>query len=87
MTNEEIIQIAMKQSAMDLNCKPDDFLQSNNVVVKSELGPSAKKYYKEPIACHFVSYGNNIVASVKDEYREIVMEYLNKFEGTVKNFV
>lgn len=80
MTNKEILHIAMEQSAMDINCRADDFLQSNHVVVRHELGPSAKKYYKEPITCIMVSYGNNIVASVKDEYREIIKEYINKFE-------
>jgi len=29
---------------------------------------------------HFVSYGSNIVASVKEGYRETVAEYINKFE-------
>jgi len=81
MTNKEILQIAMEQSAMDLNCRADDFLKYNNVVVvTSRIGPSAKRYYKEPIACILISYGNNIVASVKEEYREIVTEYINKFE-------
>ena len=80
MTNKEMLRIAMEQSAMDLNCKAEDFLQNNPVVVKFRLGPSAKRYYKEPIACNFVSYGNNVVASVKDDYREIVTEYINKFE-------
>lgn len=79
MTNKEIFQIAMEQSSMDINCKADDFLQSNHVV-KYRLNSSAKKYYQEPIACIMISYGNNIVASVKDEYREIVTEYINKFE-------
>lgn len=80
MTNKEILQIAMKQSARDINCKASDFLSSEHVVVKSEVGPDARKYYKEPIACNLVSYGNNIVASVRDEYREIVAEYIEKFE-------
>ena len=39
-----------------------------------------RKYYKEPIACNFVSYGSNIVASVKDEYWAIVEEYIGRFE-------
>jgi len=80
MSNQEILQIAMEQSAMDLNCNSGDFLQSHHVVVPAKLGPSAKKYYQEPISCILVSYGNNIVASVKDEYREIVTEYIHKFE-------
>ena len=69
MTNKEIIDIAMQQSAYDLNAKVSDFLMDVNVIVKSEIGPLAKKYYEKPIACNFISYGNNIVASVKEEYR------------------
>lgn len=79
-TNLDILQIAMRQSALDMNCRPTDFLASENVVVKSVIGPMARKYYKEPIACSFVSYGSNIVASVKDEYRAIAEEYIERFE-------
>mgnify|MGYP001186072126 FL=1 len=80
MTNQEIIKIAMAQSALDLNCHPEDFLQSEPVVVSYQLGPSAKKFYREPITGHLVSYGNNIVAAVKDEIRDILIEYVHKFE-------
>ncbi|MDE7184823.1 MAG: GNAT family N-acetyltransferase [Lachnospiraceae bacterium] len=79
-TNQDILQIAMKQSAFDLNCSQTDFLESANIIVQSEIGASAKKYYKEPIACNFVSYGNNLVVSVKDAYRSIVEEYIQKYE-------
>ena len=80
MTNKEIMDIAMQQSAYDTNAKVSDFLQDTNVFVKSGVGPLARKYYKEPIACNFVSYGSNVVASVKDEFKEIVETYLSKFE-------
>ena len=80
MTNKEILRIAMEQSALDINCKASDFLCSNPVIVKSGVGAGARKYYKEPIACNLVSYGNNIVASVRDEYKEVVEEYIRKFE-------
>ena len=79
-TNQDILQIALRQSALDINCDPTDFLASANIVVKSVVGSMARKYYKEPIACNLVSYGNNIVASVKEEYRSIVTEYIEKFE-------
>lgn len=79
-TNDQIMKIAMHQSALDINAKTEDFLQEAHVIVESKLGPLAKKYYKEPIACNLVSYGSNIVASVKEEFREIVEEYINKFE-------
>jgi len=80
MTNKEILQVAMEQSALDLNCNVDDFLKDDSVVVEYKLGLSAKKYYSESTSCIMVSYGNNIVASAKEEYREIVTEYINKFE-------
>lgn len=79
-TNQAIIKIAMEQSALDINCRTEDFGKEDNVIVESKIGSFAKVYYKEPIACNLVSYGNNIVASVKDEYREIVKEYIDKFE-------
>lgn len=79
-SNKEIMRIALEQSAFDLNCKPEDFQKSSNVIVRWGLTPLARKYYSEPVSCNLVSYGSNIVASTKDEYREIVEEYINKFE-------
>ena len=79
MTNREILQMAMEQSALDINCKAEDFLCDYPVIVRSRLVPQARKYYKEPITCNLVSYGNNIVASVADEYRELIKEYVDKF--------
>lgn len=80
MTNKDILRIALEQSARDINCDASDFLRNDHVIVRSCVGPEARKYYKEPIACNLVSYGNNIVASVRDEYRDIVEEYIRKFE-------
>ncbi len=80
VTNQDILQTALEQSAIDINARPEDFLQSRNVIVESGVGAGARKYYKEPIACNLVSYGNNIVASVRDAYRELVEEYINRFE-------
>lgn len=79
-TNEDVLAIAMKQSALDINCQTEDFIKEENVIVRCEIGPLARKYYKEPIACDLVSYGNNIVASVKEEYRELVKAYIEKFK-------
>jgi GNAT superfamily N-acetyltransferase len=78
-TNQDVFNIAMNQSALDINCQAEDFLKEEHVVVSSKIGPLARKYYQDPIACNLVSYGNNIVASVKDEYREIVKAYVDKF--------
>lgn len=79
MTNREILEIAMRQSAMDNNAEIADFTKDENVIVPLKIGKGARVYFKEPMACNFVSYGSNLVAAVKDEYADIVREYLDKF--------
>lgn len=80
MTNKEILKIAMEQSAVDLNCRPEDFCSFENKIVLSQLKPGARKYYSEPIPCNLVSYGNNIVAAVEEEFREIVEQYIGSYD-------
>lgn len=80
MTNKDILHIAMEQSAADIGCKAEDFLSDKNVVVPLSMGPNAKRYYKLPIGCNFISYGSNVVAAVTDEVAQIVAEYISKFE-------
>lgn len=80
MTREEILSIAMRQSAEDMGCLPEDFLRSENVIRPFRLGEKARKYLKEPITANFVTYGNNAVAGVSDEIADIVSEYMGRFE-------
>ena len=80
-TNEMIYKIAMQQSAIDSNCIAEDFLSEKNVVVISKENDSARKYLNLPHICNLVSYGNNIVASVSEEYRDIVEKYINKYSA------
>ena len=56
MITEDILHIAMEQSAEDINCKTEDFLKNQNVIVPFRLGKKARKYLKEPIIANFVSY-------------------------------
>lgn len=79
MTNQEILHIAMAQSAIDLNCQPEDFCCKENKVVISENNSEARRYLELPFACNLVSYGNNIVASVQKEYEDAVKQYINKY--------
>ncbi len=78
-TNEEILRIAMEQSAADANCHADDFRSKDNVVVISKENKDARKYLQLPFACHLISYGNNIVASVQEKYRDVVSAYIHKY--------
>ena len=79
MTNQEILAIAMRQSAIDLGCQPEDFTRQEPVIVTSGISPDARKYLKQPYLAYFVSYGSNIVASVGPELRNIVQDYLRKY--------
>lgn len=78
-TNERITQIAMAQSAIDAGCRAEDFLRTDNVIVPSTVNPQARKYLELPFACHLISYGNNIVASINEKYHAVVEEYINRY--------
>ena len=79
MTNQDILKIAMRQSAYDSGCSPDDFLSSENKVVISRKNKNARKYLELPFYCDLTSYGNCIVGSVSTELKETVEEYINKY--------
>lgn len=73
------MQIAMRQSAVDANCRPEDFTRPENVIVASAANPGARKYLSLPFECDLTSYGNNIVASVNEKYRPVVSDYISRF--------
>ena len=79
MTNQEILRIAMAQSSRDLSADARDFEKSENVVVMSQESDGARRYLKLSFSCQLVSYGNNVVASVSPEFREIAENYINKY--------
>ena len=79
MTNQEILKIAMEQSAIDLCAEAKDFEQSDNVIVISHTNESARRYLKLPFSCQLVSYGNNVVASVSPEFYAMTENYINKY--------
>lgn len=81
MDNREILQIAMRQSAIDSNCAESDFEKTENVIVTSEANPSARKYLELPFDCDLVTYGNNIVASTQPGYYEMVKRYIDKYDA------
>ena len=79
MNNDEIYKIAMEQSAVDLNCRPEDFLKDEHVVAISAVHPEARKYLSLPFECQLVSYGNNIVASVDERMALSVESYIHRY--------
>lgn len=79
MTNNEIMQIALRQSAYDCNCSPEDFLSTENKTVLSQKNEKARVYIPLPLECDLVSYGNNIVAQVSPRTKETVERYIGKY--------
>ncbi|MBE6730540.1 MAG: GNAT family N-acetyltransferase [Ruminococcaceae bacterium] len=80
MDNKSLLLTAMKQSAVDLNCNIEDFLKDEHVIVRSLSNEKARKYLKLPFYIDLVSYGNNIVVSVSDEFKDIAEDFINSFE-------
>ncbi|MGN1450550.1 MAG: GNAT family N-acetyltransferase, partial [Eubacteriales bacterium] len=79
MTFDNIFSAALKQSAIDLNCLPEDLVSSENRVVISKANPMARKYLTLPFACNLVSYGGNIVASVSPQFHSAASAYISRF--------
>jgi len=79
MTNREILDIAMKQSAIDCNCEFEDFYKSENKIAIFKEHHLARKYLAQPFYCDLVSYGKNIVASVDPEIMDTVSKYIIKY--------
>ena len=79
MTNKDILKVAMRQSAVALACEPEDFLTDKNKIVISKKNQGARKYLELPFECNLVSYGNNIVASVREDIVEVVENYIEKY--------
>ena len=79
MTNQEILQIAMEQSAIDLCAEARDFEKEENVIVLSKENDMARRYLRLPFSCQLVSYGSNVVASVSPECREITEAYIGRY--------
>lgn len=80
MTNQEIMDIALQQSAYDCNCNAADFIKEENMIVRSRENNRARKYLPLPLECDLVSYGNNIVAQVSERLAGVVAAYLDKFQ-------
>ncbi len=79
LTNQDILRIAMEQSAYDMNCRPEDFRKAENVVTGSKPHPLARKYLQLPLSCDLVSYGSNVVAQTSVELAPLVQAYIDRY--------
>ena len=79
MTNQEILKIAMEQSARDLCAEPCDFEKAGYTIVTSKARPDARRYLELPFSCQLVSYGTGVVASVSPDFYELTENFVSKY--------
>ncbi|MCI8331253.1 MAG: GNAT family N-acetyltransferase [Clostridiales bacterium] len=79
MTNAEILQIAMTQSAIDSNCRPEDFRSGSLTVVPSKPREGARNYLELPFFCDLATYGTGLVASVDERIVDFITDYCQRF--------
>lgn len=79
LTNEDILNIALQQSAYDCNCDPKDFLSDRNVITVSRKNSKARAYVPLPLECDMVSYGNNIVAQTSERLHDTINYYISTY--------
>lgn len=80
MNNKKIWEIALRQSAIDFGCRPEDFLSDKNKVVLSGTNPDARRYLPLPFRCDMVSYGSNIVAQTSSELMAVAEKYISTYD-------
>ena len=66
-TSREILNIALRQSAYDCCCAPEDFGTGKNVVRESFETDKAKKFIQTPAVFLMTSYGANVVACARKD--------------------
>lgn len=76
MTNAEILQTALRQSAVDAGCAPEDFLKRENTLVRSRVNAGARAYLTLPFDIDFICYGHGTVASAGEELLPAAQAYL-----------
>lgn len=77
MNNQDIMRIAMEQSAYDCNCNTEDFVRKENIVNESIPSDKARRYLKLPFICNIVSYGTNIVACAQADLLPEIKRFID----------
>ncbi len=70
--NPDFLNTALRQSAIDVGCKPEDLTKRKNTFTASRRREGAKVFYPDRVDFLAVSYGSGIAVSVCDEKLEAV---------------
>ncbi|MCH4890948.1 GNAT family N-acetyltransferase [Acidaminobacter sp. JC074] len=84
MNNQEILEVAIKQSAADYNILAEDLLKGDyKIYSPSEIKCDARNYLKEKPYCNFIYYGQSLVAVVEEEMQVFIEKYFSKYKKSI----
>ena len=86
MTQQEILDIALRQCAVDWSCSEEDFRRETNVIVESKPSENASRYLTVPAVCSLASFGSNVVAAYRRDLIPEVSAFVNSTEKFYKCF-
>ena len=81
MTNTDILETALAQSAINCCCEPKDFFATENLVRVSQPREGLPAYHEPPQVCDLVSYGSNVVACCTEALAEPVASWLDSLDA------
>ena len=76
MDNNMILKTALRQSAYDCCCAPEDFVAAHNSTHVSAPSDRARRYLELPHICNLVSYGTNVVVTGQKELLPEIERFL-----------
>ena len=86
MTRKEILDAAMRQSAIDCSCSEEDFRRETHVVAAHIPSELESTFLTKPNICRLISYGSNIVASCRGDLITEVEAFVNSVEKFYRCF-
>ena len=80
MTQEDILRIALEQSAVDYGCAPEDFRKGEGTITISGANPGARAYLPLPFELDMTSYGSCIVAQCSERLKAVAEWYIRSYD-------
>lgn len=81
MNNQDILRIAMEQSAIDFNCSTTDFITEGSKIVSPDLLTGRKSCYKKPLFCKMAYYGEGLVVSADPRIQDYMKAFIQRHPG------
>ena len=75
------MQNLMELLSIEFNCKPDDFLKSNNILTISDLHEGRRVYSAEKYFFHMVTMGKNAVVTADECMQDFLRAYIDGKQG------